>query len=67
MTTTCYGCGLSDDRDLYYWTRDREGNFWHPHCRGEALQRQVDLLREPIKERHDGPTTRHHRGRSTSS
>lgn len=57
MTTTCYGCGKTDDRDLYYWTRDREGNFWHPACRGEALQRQVDLLRKPIKERHDGHGT----------
>lgn len=67
MTTTCTGCGKTDHRDLYYWTRDPEGYWWHPECRREDLERRAELLSRPIKERHDGPTTRHDRGRSTSS
>jgi hypothetical protein len=62
MMTTCMGCGLTDDTDLYYWSRDREGNFWHRECRRQELQRQVDLLNSrPIKERHDGATTTRNR------
>ena len=58
MTTTCYGCGKSDDRDFYYWSRDPEGNFWHRKCRREDLERRGELLSRPIKERHDGHGSR---------
>jgi hypothetical protein len=66
MTTTCAGCGKTDDRNLYYWTRDREGYWWHPGCRSAALENELSLLQRPIQERHDGATTRDHRGRKAS-
>lgn len=57
MMTTCIGCGRTDSRDLYYFARDREGNFWHRECRRAELERQAAILSAPIKERHDGHAT----------
>ena len=54
MNATCIFCGLPEGGDL--WVTDSNGVSWHALC---GFQHARDpLASRPIKEHHDGPTTR---------
>lgn len=71
LKRSCTGCAKEEApnelEEQLHWFHDHRGQWWHISCRHEWLHRQALLYRTPIKERHDGATTRSHRGSETSS